>query len=397
MQGLLSLHARLPAPLHVPDAHASLVVQALPSLQLTLLSLKTQPDCFWQASSVQILPSLQVSAAPPLQLPPLQVSLVVQASPSLQPTVLALWTQPILGSQLSLVQPLSSSQASAAPPLQLPPLQASLWVHVLPSLHAALLLPKTQPDPALQLSLVQTLPSTQPNAAPALQTLAAQTSLMVHALPSLHGDELALWTQPALPSQLSSVQTLPSLQFGDAPPLQLPWPQVSEVVQALPSLQGCVLGLWLQPLALSHPSFVHGLLSSQAITPPPLQTPDWQASSPVHALPSLQAPVLSGYWQPTPGWQPSVVHGLPSLHVGPPLPLQTPPSQPSTVVQALPSLQALLLALWTQPLPGSQLSLVHTLSSSHLAALPALQLPPPHWSPMVHALPSLHFSPLAVN
>jgi hypothetical protein len=70
---------------------------------------------------------------------------------------------------------------------------------------------------------------------------------------------------------VSSVQTLPSLQIVGPPGLHTPPPQVSPVVQAFPSLHGLVLFVWTQPVAGSHESSVHGLLSLQS-TAEPVQT-----------------------------------------------------------------------------------------------------------------------------
>src|SRR5437762_14080323 len=88
-------------------------------------------------SSVQGLPSVQSGAVPPAQLPPLQVSLVVQALPSSQVAVLLVWTHPVAGLQLSLVQGLPSLQSGAGPPTQRPPPVGSLVVQALPSSPAA--------------------------------------------------------------------------------------------------------------------------------------------------------------------------------------------------------------------------------------------------------------------
>src|SRR5207249_1046767 len=147
-------------------------------------------------SSEQTLPSSQLGAGPPTQEPPAQVSLVVQALPSLQGEVLWVWTQPVGGRQQSSVQALPSSQLGAGPPTQ--------WNR-------------------------------------------AQVSLVVQALPSLHGAVLLVWTQPVAGLQLSSVQTLPSSQLGAGPPTHWNRKQMSLVVQALPSLQGEVFGEWMQP------------------------------------------------------------------------------------------------------------------------------------------------------
>ena len=79
----------------------SFVVQALLSLHGLLLLVWTQPELGLQLSSVQGLPSLQLGGGPPTQAPPLQVSSVVQALPSLHVLLLLVWTQPELGLQLS--------------------------------------------------------------------------------------------------------------------------------------------------------------------------------------------------------------------------------------------------------------------------------------------------------
>jgi hypothetical protein len=113
-------------------------VQALPSLQGRLLFVLTQPELGLQLSVVHTLPSSgQLSAAPLMQAPPLQVSLVVQALLSLQGRLLFVLTQPELGSHVSVVQTLpSSGQLSGGPPRQAPaPLQVSLVVQALLSLQ----------------------------------------------------------------------------------------------------------------------------------------------------------------------------------------------------------------------------------------------------------------------
>jgi hypothetical protein len=134
---------------------------------------------------VHTFPSLQVRLPEPWQLPPPQVSVVVQGFPSLQGLELFTYWQPRLGEQESLVQRLASSQLSAGPGWQEPPEQVSLAVHALPSLQAAVLLVKTQPVSELQESSVQTLESAQFNTDPGTQVPPAQVSLAVHALPSL--------------------------------------------------------------------------------------------------------------------------------------------------------------------------------------------------------------------
>ena len=88
MQPLESLQTREAPASQVPAAQVSEVVQALPSSQATVLLAKTQPEAGSQESVVQVLASLQERAAPALQVPALHLSLVVQALPSSQATVL---------------------------------------------------------------------------------------------------------------------------------------------------------------------------------------------------------------------------------------------------------------------------------------------------------------------
>ena len=74
-------------------------------------------------------------------------------------------------------------------------------------------------------------------------------------------------------SQESSVHTLPSSQFGGAPPTHAPPEQVSAVVHASESSHEAVLFALTQPEAESHESSVHTLLSSQLGGAPPTHAP----------------------------------------------------------------------------------------------------------------------------
>src|SRR2546428_10148826 len=164
-----------------------------------------------------MFPSSQLGAGPPRHLPPLLLSLVVQAFPSLQGAVLFVWTQPVAGLQVSSVQPLPSSQLIAGPPTQPPLLQVSLVVQAFPSLQGAVLAVWTQPVLGLQVSSVQTLPSSQLGARPLTQTPPLHRSLRVQAFASSHDAASFVWTHPAVGLQLSSVQEVPSLQLRGAP------------------------------------------------------------------------------------------------------------------------------------------------------------------------------------
>jgi len=189
---------------------------------------------------VHTLPSSQLIGDPP-QAPPTQVSFVVQAFPSSQGWELLAYKQPCDGSQRSSVHPLPSSQLGAAPPTQLPPKQVSSVVQALWSSQGSLLLVKTQPLPESQVSVVHPLPSSHTGGPPPTQAPLEQVSLVVQASPSLQAATLFTFTQPLAGSQESSVQTLPSLQSGAAPPTQVPPAQASLVVQASPSSHGPIL------------------------------------------------------------------------------------------------------------------------------------------------------------
>src|SRR5207249_41643 len=139
-----------------------------------------------------------VAGAPPVQAPPLQVSLVVQALPSLQGAVLLTWTQPVVGSQRSSVESVPWAQVGGGPATQRPRLQVSLVVQALPSLHGPVLLVCAQPVDGLQVSSVQRLPSSQLGPAPPTHRPPLQASLVVQALPSLQGSVLLPWRQPVV-------------------------------------------------------------------------------------------------------------------------------------------------------------------------------------------------------
>ncbi len=220
-------------PAHTLAAHASPEVQALPSSQLAVLATLAHPVKGLQESLLHGLPSLQFSAPVAPQTPPLQTSPVVQTLPSVHGKILAICTQPVLGSQLSFVQTLPSSQLMETL-RQLPPLHLSPLVHALPSSQTIELLPFKQiPVATVQLSVVQGLLSLQFFNPPGSQALALQTSPKVQALPSVQGLTLATWVQPLIALQLSSVHTLLSSQLTVAPGKQTPTLQASPTVQTL--------------------------------------------------------------------------------------------------------------------------------------------------------------------
>jgi hypothetical protein len=142
-----------------------------------------------------------------------------------------------------------------------------------------------------QLSVVQGLASSHLAVLPATQAEAAHWLSLTHRLSAVQGAVLAVcWQAPVLGSQLSSVQTLPSLQSFCTPPQDPPL-QVSALVQALPSSQLPLLnGAKMQvPLALVQLSAVQTLPSVQLIAAP-LHLPALHTSPVVHRLLSSQVP-----------------------------------------------------------------------------------------------------------
>ena len=378
VQGLPSLQPKAAPGTHTPPPHTSLTVQALSSLHGDVLLTCWQPPAALQVSVVHGLLSSHASAGPGTQPPPLHVSVVVQALPSLHAAVLFTCWHPSLASQESLVQPLPSSHDSAAPATQLPPLHASPCVHTDPSSQDAALFECVQPLAGLQSSLVQTWPSSQFSAAPGTQPPPEQTSPLVHLLPSVHVTVLARWMQPLVASQESSVHGLPSSHPPGLPGTQLPPAQVSPNVQTLPSVHAKVLFTWPQPPPGLQVSVVQGLLSSQPNAAPGTQLPPEHASPTVQELLSVQGAVLNACWQPVDGKHVSSVHTLPSSQTiaGPGTHL--PAAQTSPCVQTLSSVQGAVLSTWTQPLAASQESVVHTSLSSQLRAEPGTHLPAAH-------------------
>src|SRR2546422_537982 len=168
--------------------------------------------------------------------------------------------------------------------------------------------------------------------------------------PSSQGAVFGVFTQPLAGLQESSVQTFPSSQLGAGPPTHRLPAQVSAVVQAFPSSQGAVFGVFTQPLAGLQESSVQTFPSSQFRGGPPTHRPPAQVSTVVQAFPSSQVAVFGVFTRPPPGSPHSPVPTFPpsQLRAGPPT--HRPPAQVSTVVQAFPSSQGAVFGVFTQPL-----------------------------------------------
>jgi hypothetical protein len=117
----------------------------------------------------------------------------------------------------------------------------------------------------------------------------------------------------------------------------------------------------------------------------------------VQALPSLQDVVLFVCTQPVAELQLSSVHTLSSLQFFGPPAWQLPPAHVSPTVQMFPSSHGDVLFMWRHPTTASQLSFVHGLLSLQLVNAPPAQVPVAvQASLVVHAFPSLHDAPGAL-
>ena len=267
------------------------MVHALPSSQAFALFVFTQPVAGLQLSVVQTFPSSQVTGGP-MHEPFEHVSPAVHAFRSLQAFALFVETHPVAGSQLSVVHGLLSLQTAAAPARHAPNAHTSPIVHALPSSQASVLLAKTHPVAGLQLSVVHALPSSHTRGTPGWHVPPVHTSPTVQAFPSEQEFASFVKTQPPVAgSQLSLVQGLLSLQTTPAPDRHAPMAQKSAAVHALPSSQAFALFVKTQPVAGSQLSVVQPLSSSQ-VTGVPTHDPFEHVSPVVHAFRSLHEFVL---------------------------------------------------------------------------------------------------------
>jgi len=218
---------------------------------------------------------------------------------------------------------------------------------------------------------------------PSLQTVPASKTLSYAQLPVAR-------------SQLSEVQGLLSLQTTVAVATHDVPLQWSPVVHLLPSSQVPPFAVCVQPPVPGHASVLHGLPSSHVGVPLPTQLPPEHVSVRVQTLPSLQvAPLITvalPIQLPVVTSQLSDVQNFPSSQfVG--VPTQAPALQVSLVVHWLPSSQPPLLAVCAQPPAPGQASVVHWLPSSQLGVPVPTQTPFEQVSVSVHTLPSLHTVP----
>ena len=123
-------------PAQPPLTHASLVVQALPSLHVvpSLFKVYAQPPATGLQLATRQGPGLTQIFSVPKQPPPAHASPSVHGLPSSQGPLASVCTQPVAGSQLSAEHGLPSSQLAALP-VQVPSEQASARVQASLSLQ----------------------------------------------------------------------------------------------------------------------------------------------------------------------------------------------------------------------------------------------------------------------
>jgi len=296
-----------------PAWQASVRVQASPSLQALPFAaagfeqeplVGSQVPATWHSSD-----AAQLTGFPPVQTPAWQASVWVQALPSLQavPFAAAGFEQaPLVGSQVPATWHSSdAAQVTGFPPVQTPAWQASVWVQALPSLQAVpFAAAGFEQEPLAGSQVPATWHSSdaaQVTGFPPVQTPAWQASVRVQASPSLQALPFAaagFEQAPLVGSQVPATwHSSDAAQVTGFPPVQTPAWQASVRVQASPSLQAVPLaaaGFEQAPLVGSQvPATWHSSDAAQVTGFPPVQTPAWQASVRVQALPSLQAVPLA--------------------------------------------------------------------------------------------------------
>ena len=222
-------------------------------------------------------------------MPAWQVSLWVQALPSLHaaPSALVgLLQTPVAGAQVPAAWHWSCAlQVTGLAPLHVPVWQVSLWVQALPSLQA---------EPSALLGLLQVplagsqVPAVwhwscalQVTGLAPLHVPAWHVSDCVQALPSLQAAPSALFGLLHVPLAGSHVPGTwhwsMASQMTGFEPLQVPAWHVSESVQASPSLQlapSALLGLLQTPVAGAHvPALWHWSCAVQVTGLAPAQVP----------------------------------------------------------------------------------------------------------------------------
>jgi hypothetical protein len=303
-------------------------------------------------------------------------------------------------------------QTTALPPVQTPAWQVSVCVQAFPSLQLPVLTGLEQvPVAVLQAptSWHWSLAVHFTGLAP-VQVPAWHVSVRVQALPSLHVVPFATVGFEHVPVVGLHVpgpwHWSLAVHVTGFVPAQVPAWQVSVRVQALPSLHVVPFaagGFEHAPVVGSHaPATWHWSLAPHVTGFEPVQVPPWHMSVWVQRLPSLQdAPSAAGGFEQTPVnglHAPATWHWSLAAHVTRFEPVHLPAWHESVCVHALPSLHVVPSAadgFEHMPVNGSQTPATwHWSCAAHATVPPPWQIPFWHMSFWVHALPSLHDPPL---
>src|SRR6185312_11183698 len=244
-----------------------------------------------------------------------------------------------------------------------------------------------------------------------LHAPAEQRSLAVHEFPSSQGvpsTTVGCEQAPVAGSHVPGAWHWSGDEQATVEPEHAPAWHTSLFVQALLSLHAvpsAIVGVEHAPLLGSQvPAVWHWSCAAHATGFAPAQTPDWQVSVRVQALPSLQAVPLAsaGFEQaPVPGSHvPAAWHWSAAAHVTGLAPVHTPERQVSVRVQALPSVQDVPSAsagFEHAPVVGLHIPAPwHWSWAVQLTGFPPVQAPDWQVSVCVQAFPSLHDDPLAL-
>src|SRR5437867_3398627 len=295
--------------MQLPFWQVSVCVQASPSLQAVPLVLfvgaEHTPVAGLQVPGSWHWSAVQTTGLVGRALWWWRVSVCVQALSSLQAVPLVLFVgaeqTPVAGLQVPGSWHWSAVQTSGLAPTQLPFWQVSVCVQALPSLQAVPLVlfvgAEHTPVAGLQVPGSWHWFAVQTTGLAPTQLPFWQVSVCVQALPSLQAVPLVLFVgaehMPVAGLQVPGSWHWSAVQTTGLAPTQLPFWQVSVCVQALPSLQAVplvlVVGAEHMPVARSRRSSARHWSAVQTTGFAPTQLPFWQASVCVQASPSLQA------------------------------------------------------------------------------------------------------------
>ena len=377
------LELLVPLGVHTPLSHMP-PVQAVPSVAVGLLHCPVaiaQLPATWHSSD-----AVQTTAGPPTQAPAMHVSSVVQPLPSLQvvPSVAAgLEQAPVVMSQVPTAWHGSlAAQTTGLAPVQVPATQVSVWVQALPSLQVVPSVAAGLVQAPVVMSQVPTAwhgsRAVQVTGFDPVQIPAMQASVWVQALPSLQvvpSVAAGLEQAPEVGSQVPAAWhwSLAEHTTGLVPTQAPAW-QVSVWVQALPSLHAVPLApLDHAVVEVAGAHTWHGLAG--LTVPEPKKTPPISHCAPQEPLmqsspaPQLAPSGRAGWAQVPAPSQALESQGLPLLGQATPAPLLT-------MVQLVPL----------------QVELAWQLVGVQVKAVPA-QVPAVHTSLEVQALPSLQVVP----